>query len=453
MTKERKCPKCGLEIAENHKFCSNCGTEVPEEVEEVEKKRGRTKTPPVDVENIKSEVRASVKEEVTKEVKDEIRKELLAELKEQEDKLEKAERAKEIEEASNNSKVVIYPIISCIITLLLCLAAFGFFYNYYMKNLVIETTRTEKEVTVNEHGISDAVEKVYDATVVVESYVRDRLYATGSGFVFKTDDKYGYILTNDHVIQGASEVKVLFSNEKRVVATVVGSDSYSDVGVLKVDKEAIIAVAEIGSTEELKVGDTAFAVGAPLDSSTYAWTVTRGIISGKNRTVEVGATSSRASSVMEVLQTDAAINNGNSGGPLCNSNGEVIGITNMKLASSSIEGMGFAIPIETAVTNAEKLIKGGKVSYPYLGVYLNDIESDVGSVIIEEIEPGSPADKGGLEKGDIITKVDGKEVTSSSQLKFILYKHSVGDKIQVTVSRNGKEKIVEVTLGSNGEKA
>ncbi len=453
MTKERKCPKCGLEIAENHKFCSNCGTEVPEEVEVVEKKKGRTKTPPVDVESIKSEVRASVKEEVTREVKDEIRKELLAELKEQEDKLEKAERAKEIEEASNNSKVVIYPILSCIITLLLCLAAFGFFYNYYMKNLVIETTRTEKEVTVNEHGISDAVEKVYDATVVVENYVRDRLYATGSGFVFKTDDKYGYILTNDHVIQGASEVKVLFSNEKRVVATVVGSDSYSDVGVLRVDKEAIVAVAEIGSTEELKVGDTAFAVGAPLDSSTYAWTVTRGIISGKNRTVAVGATSSRASSVMEVLQTDAAINNGNSGGPLCNSNGEVIGITNMKLASSSIEGMGFAIPIETAVNNAEKLIKGGKVSYPYLGVYLNDIESDDGAVIIEEIEAGSPADKGGLEKGDIITKVDGKEVTSSSQLRFILYKHSVGDKIQVTIKRNGKEKVLEITLGSNGEKA
>ncbi len=325
-----------------------------------------------------------------------------------------------------------------------------------MKHLVIETTRTEKEVTINEKGISDAVEKVYDATVVVENYVRDRLYATGSGFVFKTDDKYGYILTNDHVIQGASEVKVLFSNEKRVVATVVGSDSYSDVGVLRVDKEAIVAVAEIGSTEELKVGDTAFAVGAPLDSSTYAWTVTRGIISGKNRTVQISTSSSaygRAQNTiaMEVLQTDAAINNGNSGGALCNSNGEVIGITNMKLASSSIEGMGFAIPIETAIKKAEQFIEGGKANYPFLGVVVYDAQNsngEVKGVYIEEVEEKSPADKAGLQKGDRILKINDYKIENTTLFKYYLYKYSSGDTIKITIERDGSEKVVEATLKS-----
>jgi serine protease Do len=322
-----------------------------------------------------------------------------------------------------------------------------------MKHLVIETTKTEKEVTVNENGISDAVEKVYDATVVVESYLNGRLYATGSGFVYKTDDDYGYILTNDHVISGATDVKVLFSNDKREEVKVLGSDSYSDVALLRVNKESVVATAEIGSTEELKVGDTAFAVGAPLDSQAYAWSVTRGIISGKNRTVEVSATNSRSSQVMEVLQTDAAINSGNSGGPLCNSNGEVIGITNMKLASSSIEGMGFAIPIETAVSNAEKFIEGGQVTYPYLGVALLDATDEEGGAIVQEVEKKSPADKGGLKQGDIIIKIDDKEVTSSSYLKYNLYKHKVGDKIKLTVKRDGETKVLEITLGSNGEKA
>ena len=432
---KKYCSKCGEEVKEDSKFCTSCGAEITEE--KVTKKRGRAKkeeTPTVDVEAIKQE----------------LRKELVEEINKKEEEKEKDEKAKSIELSEFKSKLKIYPIISCVITLILCLIAFGFFYNYYMKHLVIETTKTIKEVTVNEHGISDAVEKVYDATVVIENYVNGRLYATGSGFVFKTDDDHGYILTNDHVISNATEVKVLFSNDKRVSVKVLGSDSYSDIAVLQVDKDNVVAVAEIGKTEDLKVGDTAFAVGAPLDSSTYAWTVTRGIISGKDRTVEVSATNSRASQVMEVLQTDAAINSGNSGGPLCNSNGEVIGITNMKLASSSIEGMGFAIPIETAINNAEKLIKGGKVTYPYLGVGLNDTEA---GVLIEEVEPKTPADKAGLKRGDIIKEIDGKEVTNASFLKYNLYKHDVGDKVKLTIERDGKEMEIEVTLGSNTDKA
>ena len=398
----------------------------------------------------KKEEKVSINE---KELKEQIKVEILADLKRAELQEEKEDKAEEIDLASVKSKMVVYPILSCVLTLLLCLIAFGFFYNYYMKNLVIETTRTEKEVTVNDKGISDAVEKIYDATVVVESYSRGNLYATGSGFVYETDDNYGYILTNDHVIAGATEVKVLFSNEKRVTVKVLGSDSYSDVALLRVDKGDVVAVAELGSTEEIKVGDTAFAVGAPLDSKAYAWTVTRGIISGKNRAVEVGATARRASSVMEVLQTDAAINSGNSGGPLCNSNGQVIGITNMKLASSQIEGMGFAIPIEKAVENATKLKEGGEVAYPYLGVYLMDSTNSEGGVMVDTIEKGSPADKAGLKKGDIIIKIDGKEATSASRLKYILYKHDIGEKVIFDVVRDGKEIKITVTLGSSAEKS
>jgi len=154
---------------------------------------------------------------------------------------------------------------------------------------------------------------------------------------------------------------------------------------------------------------------------------------------------------MEVLQTDAAINNGNSGGPLCNSNGEVVGITNMKLASSTIEGMGFAIPIETAVETAEKLINGGTVSYPYLGVSMYDISSnsDVKGAYVDAVEENSPADKAGIKKGDIIIALDDEEVTSTTYLKYLLYKHSVGDKVKITVLRDEKEKTLVVTLGSN----
>ena len=297
---KKYCPNCGEEQQSSAKFCTACGFKFTEEV-----KKTRTK-----------------KEEV-KEEPQIIYKEIIKE-----------------PSGFEKSKKYIYPVLSCFVTLVLCLIAFACFYKYYMKNLVIETTRTEREVTITETGISEAVYKVYDAVVVVESYVRGQLYATGSGFVYKTDDNNGYILTNNHVINGASEVKVVFSNDNRVTVKVVGSDAYSDVALLSVEKEHVVSVAEIGSSEDLQIGDTAFAIGAPLDSSTYAWTVTRGIISGKNRTVQVSTSNSYGRSnntvAMEVLQTDAAINNGNSGGALCNSNGEVIGITNMKLASSSI---------------------------------------------------------------------------------------------------------------------
>ena len=339
-----------------------------------------------------------------------------------------------------------------LITLFLCLLIFGVFYNFYIKNLVIETTKLVKDVTVTDKGIADAVEKVYDSVVVVETYVKDRAYSSGTGFVFKTDDKYGYILTNQHVIDNASSVKVTFTNNETIDATIVGSDEYADIAVLSVDKKDVLLVAEIGSSEDMRLGDTTFAVGAPIDSSIYSWSVTRGTLSGKNRLVEVSESSN--SFLMQVLQTDTAINSGNSGGPLCNSNGEVIGITNMKLASSQIEGMGFAIPIEEAVKYANSIISGEKISRPYIGVSIYDANSFFNrntGVYIEYVEKGGAADKAGLKAGDKIIKVNDVKVSNTSYFRYELYRYNVGDKIEITVERDGKEKTFKVTLGTSND--
>ena len=349
-----------------------------------------------------------------------------------------------------------------IVTFLLgMLFLYGIFYLF--PNVIGETiTKVEKDVTVTDEGIADAVEKVYDAVVVVNTYINGEAYSSGTGFVYKTEDKTAYLLTNNHVIENADDVYVTFTDGTIVEAKVVGSDVYSDVAVLSVDKDYIISVAEIGSSEDARLGDTVFAIGAPLDSA-YSWSVTRGIVSGKDRLVQVELTSGNTKTPMIVntIQTDAAINNGNSGGPLANSNGEVIGITSIKLASSTIEGMGFAIPIETAIDYAEELISGNEVERPYLGVYMLDVtsayyyreyydiirEANVTSgVIVTDFEDNSPAAEAGLEVGNIITKVDGHDISSSAYLRYYLYKHKVGEEMNLTIIRNGRERDISVML-------
>ena len=355
----------------------------------------------------------------------------------------------EVKEKKGNNKGIF---LSSLITFIVCVGLFVGFYELYLKNLVVETTKLVKDVTITDKGIADAVEKVYDSVVVVQTYNRGKEYASGTGFVYKVNDKYGYIITNFHVINNSTEVKVKFSNEKTYEATVVGYDEYADIAVLSVDKDAVIEVAVMGKSEDLRVGDTTFAVGAPLDSSVFSWTVTRGILSGKNRIVEVDS-DVNGTNIMQVIQTDTAINSGNSGGPLCNSNGEVVGITNMKLASSSIEGMGFAIPIEDGIKYADSIISGKKISRPYLGVSIYDsyniFNTDGGGVYIDYVEKGSAADKAGLQKGDKILKVNDKEITSSAYFKYELFKYNIGDKINITIERNGKEHVVKAVLGTN----
>ena len=351
-----------------------------------------------------------------------------------------------------NKKSIILPaiiIISIIALLLISLIVFSAF--KYLDNSTDNIDRTNKNVTINDTGIADAVEKVYDSVVVVENYVNGSLYATGSGFVYKTDNNYGYVLTNSHVISNATSIKLGFTNNEKVKAEVVGVDDYSDIAVLKIAKKYVIQVAEIGKTKKMRVGDTTFAVGTPLDAKAYSWSVTRGILSGKDRVVSSG------SSYMTVLQTDTPINSGNSGGPLCNANGEVIGITNMKLASDQIEGMGFAIPIETAINYADNFIEGNDVRHPYIEVAIYDGRESFFSnetyVVIESVEKDSPADKAGLKAGDVIEEIEGEDIENSSYLKYKLYSYKIGDTVKIKIERNGKEKVFKVKLESNSKEA
>ena len=331
--------------------------------------------------------------------------------------------------------------------------------NYSPAAVQTIVNKSEKEVTVTDTGIADAVEKLYDAVVVVGSYKNGILSSSGTGFVYEEDDTYAYILTNSHVIDGATSVKVKFTNDNVEDVEVVGNDSYSDIAVLKISKDKVIKIAEIGTNENLRVGDTVFAIGAPLDNE-YSWTVTRGILSGKDRLVDVSvSTTGSADWVMRVIQTDAAINSGNSGGPLANSNGEVIGVTNMKLVSNGVEGMGFAIPIEDAINYAKQLRENGKIERPFIGISMLDssdtfnlaryritLDTSLEGAVVIETQKGSPADDAKLQMGDVITKIEDYEVTSVARLKYYLYKYAPGDKVKITYVRNGKTETVTIKL-------
>ena len=314
-----------------------------------------------------------------------------------------------------------------------------------------------KSVTVTDSGIADSVQKVYDASVVVTAYKDGKLSSTGTGFVFKKDKDLAYILTNDHVIASAlslgGKVSVTFTDDSIHEVNVVGSNQYDDIAVLSIDASKVKAVAKMGSSEKAKVGDTTFVIGAPM-GTVYSWTVTRGILSGKDRLVEVSvANKNVVDYVMRVLQTDAAVNSGNSGGPLCNINGEVIGVVSLKVISSGVEGMGFAIPIEEALQYANKIMSGKGNSLPYLGLSMGDITADIASkynvssgVIVRFVETGSSADEGGLKKGDIITKLGNTKTKSTIYLRYALYRYNVGDKVEITFYRDNKEMKTEVVL-------
>lgn len=326
--------------------------------------------------------------------------------------------------------------------------------------------KSEKEVTITDQGIADSVEKLYDAVVVVEVLSNNKVYGTGTGFVYKTEGGKAYILTNDHVVSAVANanVKVIFTNGKEIDVTVEGSDKYSDLAVLSLDAKEVEYVAEIGDSEALRLGDTVFTVGAPLDTE-YYWTVTRGIVSGKDRMVEVSTDNSNISDyVMRVLQTDASINSGNSGGPLANANGQVIGITNMKLVSNGVEGIGFAIPIEDAVDYADKIIKGESLKRPVLGLSMIDLTNTPAlygerlvvntelneGVVIAEVQDNSPAAKAKFKRGDIIVGIDDADIKNIAALRYTLYQHQVGDTIEVTYERNGKlaKTTVKLTVAS-----
>lgn len=331
-----------------------------------------------------------------------------------------------------------------------------------------QTTTTSGGITTSTvaltetNSISKSVSKIYDAVVVVEVFdKKNNKVSTGTGFVYKKENGKAYLMTNNHVINKGESIKVLFTDKTTLDAEIVGSDTYSDIAVLKVDDSDKIVSAVMGKSTKSKVGDTVFTVGSP-EGSEYAGTVTKGIISGSDRLVAVALENGKTTDYyMQVLQTDAAINPGNSGGPICNTNGEVIGITNMKLVDDTVEGMGFAIPIEEALKVVEILETKGEISRPKLGITVTEITNKIqiyyqyGILVPNDIEEGlvvvsteknSAAEEAKLKKGDVITKLAGKKATTLANFRYELYKHNPGEEIEVTYIRDGEENTIKLKL-------
>jgi len=283
----------------------------------------------------------------------------------------------------------------------------------------------------------------------------------GSGVIYKIEDDLAYIVTNNHVIDGAVELEILMKDGTKEVATVVGSDVWTDLAVLTIPAANVTAVASFGDSDAVNVGEPAIAIGSPLGTE-FATSVTQGIISAKNRSV---STDVDGDSIVDwdvtALQTDAAINPGNSGGALINIAGQVIGINSMKISDSNVEGMGFAIPSNDVLTIINELEQNGEIVRPILGVSMLDLsqisaaqqssvltlpEGVTEGVVIAEVQALSAAELGGLEQYDVITEMNGEAVTSIVDLRKILYALEVGTDVEISYYRAGTLQSTTVTL-------
>ena len=270
----------------------------------------------------------------------------------------------------------------------------------------------------------------------------------GSGVIISSD---GYILTCAHVVDGASSITVTI-DDKDYTATLVGEDTTSDVAVIKIDATGLTP-ATVGDSDSLKVGQSVMAVGNPLGE--LGGTVTGGMISALNRSVTIQGTSS--TNTMSLIQMDASVSPGNSGGGLFNMSGELVGIVNAKSSSSDAEGLGFAIPINDAIKVAQELLENGYVTgRPYLGITYLGVEDaqtaaqlgvNAYGVYVVEVVKGGPAERAGLQSGDRIVSIDGTEIASKDDLGTLMQKHAAGDTLNITIARNGQMQTVSVTLG------
>jgi serine protease Do len=279
---------------------------------------------------------------------------------------------------------------------------------------------------------------------------------TGSGVIFKKNNDIAYIVTNNHVVEGASKLEVSLYNGEKVSAEIVGTDALTDLAVIKIDSKYVEAIAEFGDSSTLRPGDQVYAIGNPLGLD-FARTVTEGIVSAINRNIAVSTSAGNWET--NVIQTDAAINPGNSGGALINPDGLVIGINSLKISTSGVEGLGFAIPSNDLIPIVNELIENGKVERPYLGIGLADLSEvpqlywenlpkDVKEgVMITAVEPNSAAANGGLRAQDVIVSMNGTKIANSSELRKHLYSDVKNDEeIKFEVYRDGKLTTVNVKL-------
>ena len=340
------------------------------------------------------------------------------------------------------------------------------------------TTTVSKTAVKNENSTTQAVDKVKDAVVSVITYSSnsqnsllgsdetdtdtnaEQVYSEGSGVIYKKEGDTAYLVTNTHVINGAKKVDIRLADGTKVPGEIVGSDTYSDIAVVKIAADKVTTVAEFGDSSQLTVGETAIAIGSPLGSE-YANTVTQGIVSSLNRNVSLKSEDGQAIST-NAIQTDTAINPGNSGGPLINIQGQVIGITSSKIASNggtSVEGLGFAIPANDVINIIKQLEKDGKVTRPALGIHMVNLSNlsttdlqklklpgnVTSGVAVRSVQKNMPAN-GHLQQYDVITKIDDKAISSTTELQSALYSHSIGDSMNVTYYRDGKEETTTIKL-------
>lgn len=335
-----------------------------------------------------------------------------------------------------------------------------------------ETTRLSAEITTD---VTTAVEKAANSVVGVTNIQSSSDFlnpsgssqeaGTGSGVIYKKVDGKAYVVTNNHVIQGANQIEVTLADGAKVEAKLLGTDIWTDLAVLEMDASKVKTVAEFGDSEVLKQGETVIAIGNPLGLD-FSGSVTTGVVSGKDRAIPVDLNGDGQEDWQaEVLQTDAAINPGNSGGALVNLAGQLIGINSMKIAQSTVEGIGLAIPINSAIPVIEDLERFGEMKRPSMGVTLVDVtnvsafhqrdtlklpEEVSTGVVVDQVVGNSPAEVAGLKRYDVIVEMDGEKIENIIELRQHLYNEKeVGDKLNIKVYRSGQLMEMTLTLTDN----
>ncbi|MCA9765561.1 MAG: trypsin-like peptidase domain-containing protein [Carnobacterium sp.] len=343
---------------------------------------------------------------------------------------------------------------------------------------------TTTDVTVNVTSeVTEAVKKVEDSVVSVINMKEQNLegfdgvfgsgttestnetnlqtIGEGSGVIYKIDGETAYIVTNNHVIDNSDAIEILLKDGTKFKAEVIGTDIWTDLAVLSVPANKVKKAATFGNSDSIKVGEPAIAIGSPLGTN-FASSVTQGIVSAKNRTVDTDIDGdSVVDWEMTVIQTDAAINPGNSGGALINIAGQVIGINSMKISADTVEGLGFAIPSNDVVDIINQLETEGRVVRPVLGISLLDIsqiseqqqesvlklpKEVTSGVVVGQVQAGSAAEKGGLQKYDVIVKFNGEDVKNTISLRKGIYKSELGKEVEVDYYRDGKLEKTTVTM-------
>ena len=369
-----------------------------------------------------------------------------------------------------------------------------------LQNVVTPTASQNQTNTVQAQGtasefeetIMKAVEKAKDSVVSIQNYQKEsqqnnlygygtggenqvdledpsasqKLAGEGSGVIYKIDGDTAYLVTNNHVVENADSLKVKLADGTTEDGELVGRDAVSDLAVVKISSKNVKSAIKFADSDATKVGSIAIAIGSPLGSK-FSNSVTQGIISGQSRIVPMDLNKDGQADIETTLiQTSAAINPGNSGGALLNKDGDLVGINSSKFSNVDVEGMGFAIPSKEVQRVIAQLEKDGKVTRPFIGISQNDLANITSrskteilklksdqtyGVVVTDTVKGSPAETAGLKKYDVITKIGDKEIKNILELRRELYAYNVGDKVELTVLREGKETKVQVTLGAQPE--